>query len=84
MVFDRALNPECHALEPPECTHNRECADPETNGFSPCGEPARGEDKVVQQVAQHENGKVQSRELCRKRDLVSVMSREMEGVCIRT
>ena len=68
MVFDRAFNPECHALEPPECSRDRERTDPETDSFSPCGEPARGEDKVVQQVAQHKDGKVQSWQLCEKEE----------------
>ena len=63
VVVYGAVDPECDALEPPEGAHDGEHADAEDDPFCAEGETARGEDEVVEEMREHQDGEVECREL---------------------
>ena len=63
MIVDRAVNPERHALEPPEVEHNRGCARSEHDPLGALCETTRSQEKVVDKMCSHEDSKVECREL---------------------
>lgn len=63
MVIDGPINPERHALEPPEREHDRAGADSKDDPFRSFAQSAGGEHEVVDQVGEHEDGEVECREL---------------------
>ena len=75
MVVDRAVNAPCDAAEPPKVGDDTERDDSEYDRFGLLGESPGREEKVVEHVACHEDGKVESRELVR----VSVARRKKKG-----
>ena len=65
MVVDRAVNAPCDAAEPPKVGDDTERDDSEYDRFGLLGESPGREEKVVEHVACHEDGKVERRELVR-------------------
>jgi hypothetical protein len=54
--LDRSVDPEADALEPPERRDDRARKEREEGVLGPGREPTRGEDEVVEEVADHEDG----------------------------
>lgn len=63
VLFDGSLDPKRHALEPPEDEDDGARKEGEESGLGVAGEPARGEDEVVAEVSNHEDGEPEGREL---------------------
>lgn len=74
MLPNGPIDPKCHALEPPERPCDGDHADPECGAFDGEPEPARGEDKVVEDVCEVEHGEVEGWELHQTCLLVCVNS----------
>ena len=55
---------EGNTLPPPEAEDDRACTHAEYDPFGFFSEPAGGEDEVVDQVGQHQDGEVQRGQLC--------------------
>ena len=63
MVVDGAVDTERDALEPPEAGDDDEDAYTKDDLFCAVGEAAGGEDEVVEEMREHQDGEVQGREL---------------------
>ena len=59
MLQNRTVDPERDAFEPPEGKQDGASADPECDAFRHCCEAARGENEVVEDVSEHQDGKVE-------------------------
>ncbi len=67
MIVDRTVDTPCDAAEPPEVADDGKHDEGKHNGFCALGEAPGREDKVVEHVSCHEDGKVERRELVRVR-----------------
>ena len=63
MVRNLPIDPETDALEPPEDGDDPERVDGEEGAFRERGQQAGGEDEVVREVADHEDGEPERGEL---------------------
>ena len=63
MLVDGPLDAEGDALEPPEAGDDRADADAEDDALRAGREAAGGEDEVVEEVREHEDGEVEGWEL---------------------
>ena len=61
VVVYGAVDPECDALEPPEAGEEGEHACAEDDALRAVREAAGGEDKVVEEVREHEHREVERR-----------------------
>lgn len=59
MFLDEAIDTKADALEPPKGTDDGDGVEGEEDGLCALGEPSVGEDKVVGEVAGHEDGEPQ-------------------------
>ena len=67
MLVDGAVDAERDALEPPEGGQDDECGDSECDLLCALREAAGGEDEVVEEVREHQDGEVEGWELRRRR-----------------
>ena len=67
MIVDRAVDAPRDAAEPPKVTDNGARDEGKDDRFCALGEAPGREDKVVEHVAPHEDGKVERRKLVRVR-----------------
>ena len=65
MVIDRAADAPCDAAEPPEVADDGKDDEAKDDRFCALGQTPCGEDKVVEHVGSHEDGKVERRKLVR-------------------
>lgn len=59
MIIDRPINPERHTLEPPEREHDRARANSKDDPLRPFTQAARGEYEVIDEMCEHQDGKVE-------------------------
>ena len=67
MVVDGAVDPEGDALEPPEAGEDGEHACAKHDALRAVREAAGGEDEVVEEVREHEDGEIEGWELWGRR-----------------
>ena len=60
MVVDGTIDTKRDALEPPEGSEDDEDTETKDDLFCAVRKPARGEDKVVDHMREHQDGEVQS------------------------
>ena len=63
VIIYGAIDPPRYLAEPPEVRNDRKRDDSKEDGLGALREATRGEDKVVEYVGCHQNGKVERREL---------------------
>ena len=78
MLVDGPLDAEGDALEPPEAGDDRADADAEDDALRAGREAAGGEDEVVEEVREHEDGEVEGWELWGRKGEESVEERRQK------
>ena len=70
MLLDGPVNTPSQTPEPPKVSENDRHADVEYNRLSPVRKPTGAEDKVIQEMDQHDHSKIERRKLVieQKRD----------------
>lgn len=63
MLVDRAIDTKCNAPEPPEVENDDASDDAEADSLGAEGEAFGGKDKVINDVGEHEDRKVERWEL---------------------
>ncbi len=84
MVADGAVDAPRDTPEPPEGADDDERADTEDNLFCADGKTARGEDEVVEDMCEHQDGEVEGRKLQAKVSISLKRLRQTSGRDVRS